>query len=47
MLPRAPGANALYDCYLKCLQAEARNLSVSLMLEDSTPLTYERGFRGG
>jgi|GraSoiStandDraft_44_1057316.scaffolds.fasta_scaffold475512_1 hypothetical protein len=36
--PNSPGADALYDSYLKCLQAEARNVSVGLMLDNSTPL---------
>ena len=45
--PNSPGANALYDCYLKCLRAEAKDVSVGLMLEDNTPLRYERSLRGG
>ena len=45
--PNSSGANALYDCYLKCMRAEAKAVSVWLMLEDSTPLTYERSLRGG
>jgi hypothetical protein len=31
-------ADALYDCYLKRLRAEAREVSVGLMLDGSTPL---------
>ena len=45
--PNGPGADALYDAYLKCLQAEAREVSVGLMLDDSTPLPCERSLRGG
>jgi hypothetical protein len=45
--PNSPGADALYDCYLKRLRAEARDVSVGLMLDDSTPLLYERSLCGG
>lgn len=45
--PNSPGADALYDCYLKRLRAEAREVSVGLMLDGSTPLPYERSLRGG
>ena len=45
--PNVPGADALYDSYLKCLRAEARDVSVGLMLDDSTPLPCERSLRGG
>ena len=36
--PNSPGADALYDSYLKRLRAEARNVSVGLMLDNNTPL---------
>jgi hypothetical protein len=36
--PNSPGADALYNSYLKRLQAEARDVSVGLMLDDSTRL---------
>jgi hypothetical protein len=45
--PNSPGADALYDCYLKRLWAEARDVSVGLMLDDNTPLPYEGSLRGG
>jgi hypothetical protein len=45
--PNAAGADALYDSYLKCLRAEAKDIGVGLMLDDSTPLPYERSLRGG
>jgi hypothetical protein len=45
--PNSPGADALYESYLKCLRAEARDVCVGLMLDDSTPLPYERSLRGG
>jgi hypothetical protein len=45
--PNAPGADALYDSYLKRLWTEARDVGVELMLDDSTPLPNERGVRGG
>ena len=45
--PNAPGADALYDSYLQRLRADARDVSVGLMLDDSTPLAYERSLRGG
>jgi hypothetical protein len=45
--PNAPGADALYDSYLKCLRAEAKDVGVRLMLDDSTPLPCERSLRGG
>jgi hypothetical protein len=45
--PNSPGADALYDCYLRRLRAEARDVSVGLMLDDSIPLLYERSLRGG
>jgi hypothetical protein len=45
--PNSFGADALYDSYLKRLRAEARDVSVGLMLDDSTPLLYERSLRGG
>ena len=45
--PNSPGADALYDSYLKRLRAEARDVSVGLMLDDSTPLPYERSLREG
>jgi hypothetical protein len=44
--PNAPGADALYDSYLNCLRAEARDVSVGLMLDDSTPLPCEKSLRG-
>jgi hypothetical protein len=44
--PNSPGADALYDSYLKRLWAEARDLSVGLMLDNSTPLPDERSLRG-
>ena len=28
--PNSPGANALYDCYMKCLRAEAKDVSVGV-----------------
>ena len=45
--PNSPGADALYDSYLKRLRAETRDVSVGLMLDDSTPLLYERSLREG
>ena len=45
--PNSPGADALYDCYLKRLRAEARDVSVGLMVDDSIPLPYERSLREG
>jgi hypothetical protein len=45
--PNAPGADALYDSYLKRLRAEASDVSVGLMLDDSTPLPCERTVRAG
>jgi hypothetical protein len=36
--PNSPGADALYDSYLKSLQAEARDVSVGLTLKDNTRL---------
>ena len=43
--PNSPGADALYDSYLSRLRAEARGVSVRLMLDDITPLPYERSSR--
>ena len=43
--PNSPGADALYDSYLKRLRAEARDVSVGLMLDDSTPLPCEKSLR--
>ena len=45
--PNSPDADALYDSYLKCLRAEAKDVGVGLMLDDGTPLPYERCLRGG
>jgi hypothetical protein len=45
--PNSPGADALYDSYLKRLQAEARDVSVGSILDDSIPLPYERSLREG
>ena len=36
--PNSPGADALYDSYLKRLRAEARDVGVGLMLDDNTRL---------
>lgn len=44
--PNSPGADALYDCYLKRLVAEASDVSVGLMLDDRTRLPCERNSRG-
>jgi hypothetical protein len=37
-MPDSPSADALYDSYLKRLRAEARDVSVGLMLDNSTLL---------
>ena len=44
--PNSPGADALYDSYLKRLGTEASDVSVGLILDDSTPLPYQQGSRG-
>jgi hypothetical protein len=36
--PNSPGADALYDSYLKRLRAEARDVGVGLTLDDNTRL---------
>jgi hypothetical protein len=43
--PNAPGADALYDPYLKSLRP--KDVSVGLMLDDSAPLPYDRSLRQG
>jgi len=45
--PNSAGADALYDSYLKRLRAEASDVSVGLMLDDSTPSPHERSLRAG
>jgi alanine-alpha-ketoisovalerate/valine-pyruvate aminotransferase len=45
--PNSPGADVLYDSYLKRLRAEAREVGVGLMIDDSTPLANERDLHGG
>jgi hypothetical protein len=45
--PNSPGADALYDSYLKRLRTEARDVGVGLMLDDQTPLPCETSMRSG